>query len=265
MILLTTVLILLEPDLGSSVLTFALGIVLMYTAGVRIGNIAGLLLALTLASLPLVSWYLERNPYIRERWFGHVERTDGVPAEVGLDQIGKAHRDLANGGLWGLGPDGPRYDYFADHTDLIIASIGFSNGLIGVLTVIFAYWLIVMTALQVAQLATRVRPMARQIHGASIMAVGAMFMLVGQAVVNLLVAAGWLPVTGIPLPLVSYGFTSMLTMSIALGIIHSALREVRRALETPPAPPQPPAEPEVAAVPAEEVGDDLAPPARAAS
>ena len=55
-------------------------------------------------------------------------------------------------------------------------------------------------------------------------------MVVAQAFVNLAVAAGMFPVTGVPLPLVSYGFSSMLTMSAALALIHSALREVRRHL-----------------------------------
>ena len=105
--------------------------------------------------------------------------------------------------------------------------------------------LVVSTALHVSQLATRVRPMTPDIHGATILATGAMFMVVGQAFVNLAVAAGLFPVTGVPLPLVSYGFSSMLTMSLALGVIHSAMREVRRQL------PAGEESPDVVAVPAD--------------
>lgn len=230
MIFASTGLIILEPDLGTSVLTFGLGIILMYAAGVRISNIGGLLLALTLPGIGLASAYLEKHSYIRDRWFGHQNRVSGESMAVGLDQIGMAHRDLSSGGLWGLGPDGPRYSYFAAHTDMIVATVGFSTGLLGVAMLLFAYWLIVSTALQVSQLATRIRPMTPEIHGASILATGSMFMIVGQAFVNLAVAAGIFPVTGVPLPLVSYGFSSMLTMSIALGVIHAAMREVRRHL-----------------------------------
>jgi cell division protein FtsW len=228
MIVLTTSLVLLEPDLGTSVLTFGLGIILMYAAGVRITNISGFLLALGLIAIPFVGRYLEQNAYILERFFGYANRGEGL--EVGLDQIGMAHRDLNFGGLWGLGPDGPRWSYFAAHTDMVVASVGFTAGLLGVAMLLFAYWLIVSTALQVSQLATRVRPMTPEIHGATILATGAMFMVVGQAFVNLAVAAGLFPVTGVPLPLVSYGFSSMLTMSVALGVIHSAMREVRAQL-----------------------------------
>lgn len=228
MLLASTALVIFEPDLGTSILTFALGIVVMYAAGVRIFNIGGLMLGIGLFSLPFVSSYLERNPYILERITGHQTRDEQLA--TGLDQIGKAHRDLAYGGWWGQGPDGPRWEYFAAHTDMVVAAVGFSAGLLGVLTLLFCYWLIVSTALQVAQLATRIRPMTAEIHGASILAIGCMFMVVGQAFVNLAVAAGLFPVTGVPLPLVSYGFSSMLTMSVALGIIHSSMREVSRHL-----------------------------------
>ncbi|MBB6015901.1 FtsW/RodA/SpoVE family cell cycle protein [Deinococcus radiopugnans] len=228
MILITTGLVFAEPDLGSSVLMFGLGIILMYAAGVRISNITGFLFALGLAALPLFSRYLEQHPYILARWQGHQARDE--ERAVGLDQIGFAHRDLTWGGWWGQGPDGRRYEYFAAHTDMVVASVGFTTGLLGVVTLLFCYWLIVSVALQTSQLAARIRPMTPEIHGASILATGTMFMIVGQALVNLAVAAGIFPVTGVPLPLVSFGFSSMLTMSVALGIIHSALREVRRNL-----------------------------------
>ncbi|MFC6617719.1 FtsW/RodA/SpoVE family cell cycle protein [Deinococcus radiophilus] len=130
--------------------------------------------------------------------------------------------------MWGLGPDAPRYTLFAAHTDLVISSIGFSLGLIGVLTVLFAYWIIVHTSLNIAQLASKVRPLTPSVHGAAVLAVGCMFLIVGQAMINLAVAVGFLPVTGIPLPLVSYGFSSMLVMSVAMGILHSSMREVQR-------------------------------------
>ncbi|WP_135229901.1 FtsW/RodA/SpoVE family cell cycle protein [Deinococcus fonticola] len=243
MIVVTTALIILEPDLGTSVLTFSLGIVLMFAAGVRISNIAGFMLALGLLSLPVIGRYLETHPYIMERWTGHATRGD-VP-QPGLDQIGLAHRDLTFGGWWGHGPDGLRYQYFAAHTDMVVAAIGFTTGLLGVMMLLFAYWLIVQSSLQVGQLAARIRPMTPEVHGASILATGCMYMIVGQAFVNLLVAAGIFPVTGVPLPLVSYGFSSMLTMSAALGIIHSCMRTVREQL------PDEATNPDLLAVPAD--------------
>ena len=60
-----------------------------------------------------------------------------------------------------------------------------------------------------------------------------MFMVVSQALVNLCVAVGLLPVTGVPLPLVSFGGSSGVAMGIALGLIHAALRGVRQISDQP--------------------------------
>ena len=225
---LSTVFVLIEPDLGSTVLIFSLGLLLMFAAGVRFTNISGLVLIVAILCLPVMSFYLDTHPYILARLHGH---TDAAKAMLtGLDQIGLAHRDLTYGGFWGQGPSGPRYSYFAAHTDMIIASVGFSTGLLGVITVLFAYCLVVKGALKVTSMAIEIRPMNQQVHGAVILASGSMFMVIAQAFVNLAVAAGIFPVTGVPLPLVSYGFSSMFTMSVAFALIHSSLREVRRHL-----------------------------------
>ncbi|AFZ65799.1 FtsW/RodA/SpoVE family cell cycle protein [Deinococcus peraridilitoris] len=229
MIVTTTLLVLLEPDLGTTVLVFSLGIVLMYAAGVRFTSIGLILAALTLFALPFASIYLEKNPYILERIRGHQEsKIDARPE--GATQIDLAHRDMRDGGVYGQGPDAPKYYLPAGHTDMVIASVGFSTGLLGVATIIFAYWLIVQSGLSAAEWASRIRPLTPELHGASIMATGAMFMIVGQAFVNLAVAVGVFPVTGVPLPLVSYGFSSLLAKSVAFAVMHSALREVHRHL-----------------------------------
>ncbi|WP_027480845.1 FtsW/RodA/SpoVE family cell cycle protein [Deinococcus pimensis] len=232
MIFVTTALVLFEPDLGTTILTFTLGVVLIYSAGVRLTSVVAILFVATLGALPFASIYLEKHPYILERVKGHSEeKLDERPQ--GSTQIDLAHRDMQRGGLYGQGPDGPRYRYSADHTDLVIASVAFSTGLLGVATVIFAYWLVVQSGLSVADLAGRIRPLTPELHGASIMATGAMFMIVSQAFVNLAVAVGLLPVTGVPLPLVSYGFSSLLAKSVAFAVMHSAIREVHRHAPKP--------------------------------
>ena len=229
MIFLTTGLVLIEPDLGSTVLIFALGVVIIYAAGVRFTSIGAILAVATLCALPFASIYLEKNPYILKRWQSHsIEKKEDVRQEA--TQIDLAHRDMQLGGIYGQGPDAPKYHLPAGHTDMIIASIGFSTGLLGVATVIFAYWLVVQSGLSVAEWVGRIRPVTPELHGASIMAAGAMFMIVGQAFVNLAVAAGLFPVTGVPLPLVSFGFSSLLAKSVAFAVMHSAIREVHRHL-----------------------------------
>lgn len=227
MIMVTTGLILVEPDLGTTVLTFTLGLTVMYAAGVKISNLGWFGLALMTVAVPFAGIYVEKHPYILARLNSHQNR-EGEMAQ-GLDQVGMAHRDLLNGGMWGQGPDAPRYQYFAAHTDMIIATVGFQGGMVAIGMIFIGYWLIVATALEVGTKVARIRPMTPGLHAAGILATGSMFMVIGQAMINLSVASGIAPVTGVTLPLVSYGFSSMLTMSAALGIIHSCLREVRLA------------------------------------
>lgn len=228
MIIATTGLILAEPDLGTGMLTFILGVTVMFAAGVHIGNVALFFFGTLALAMPLASVYLEKNPYILNRWLGHWNRQEN--ALVGLDQVGMAHRDLELGGWWGHGPDGLRWNYFAAHTDMVVASVGFSSGLLGVTMILFAYSLIITTSLQVAQMAAKIRPLSSEVHGAMVLATGCMFMVVGQAILNLGVAVGVFPVTGVTLPLVSYGLSSIVAMSAALGIIHSCMRTVREQL-----------------------------------
>lgn len=237
----TVALILLEPDLGTSVLTFALGLVLLFSAGVRFQNIGVVVILATAVALPLAGIFLERNPYILERLRGHSEAQAGDVQNAGY-QLYAAQRDMSLGGLWGQGPLAPRFEYFADSTDMVIAPAAFTLGLLGVLTVFFAYFLIIHVATDLMRRAAAVRPMTPELHGASIMVAGAMFMIIGQAFINLTVVVGLAPVTGIPLPLLSFGFSSLLVVSVALAIMHSTQREVRRlerreAIAPPAAPP----------------------------
>lgn len=227
MLVFTTGLVALEPDVGSTLLIFGLGIAVIYAAGVRVSSIAAIFLFVGLLAMPVASNYLEKHSYILERWRGHQEDQAGS-TQQGASQIDLAHRDMRDGGVYGQGPDGPKYYLPAGHTDMVIASVAFSTGLLGVATIIFAYWLVVQSGLSVAEWAARVRPLSPELHGASIMATGAMVMIVGQAFVNLAVAVGIFPVTGVPLPLVSYGFSSLLAKSIGFAVMHSALREVKR-------------------------------------
>lgn len=223
-ILITTALVLIEPDLGSSFLTFGVGLMLLYSAGVRMTNLLGLLMALTPFGLIGADRYLQSHPYILERLRGHAEQPSKAE---GLDQIGMAHRDLKMGGMWGQGPDGLRWSYFAGHTDMIIASIGFSQGLLGVSLVLGSYLLLAHASLGIAKL----RAEARLPNGPGLLAIGGVGAVLLQATANLMVAARITPVTGVPLPLASYGFSSMLASCIALGMLHACIRQTKRELQ----------------------------------
>ncbi|GGJ20001.1 FtsW/RodA/SpoVE family cell cycle protein [Deinococcus roseus] len=230
MIMATVGLVIIEPDLGTSVLIFASGILMMFAAGVRFTSISALILSLFLLALPFASSYLERNPYIVERFFGHVNTVKGQDTSQDSGyQVKQARKAMERGGLWGQGVDGRLPRLPAKDTDMIIASVAFATGFLGVAMIILAYWLVAYVGLGASEMVVSAGTFRPHLHAASIMATGAMFMIVGQAFVNLCVAIGIFPVTGVPLPMVSNGGSSQLAMGIAFGLIHSALREVRLA------------------------------------
>ena len=230
MIMATVGLVILEPDLGTSVLIFASGILMMFAAGVRFTSISALVLSLFLLALPFASSYLERHPYIMARFTGHVNTVQGQDTSQDSGyQVKQARKAMERGGLWGQGVDGRLPRLPAKDTDMIVASVAFATGFLGVAMLILAYWLVVFVGLGAAEMVVSAGTFRPHLHAASIMATGAMFMIVGQAFVNLCVAIGLFPVTGVPLPMVSNGGSSQLAMGIAFGLIHSALREVRLA------------------------------------
>lgn len=229
----TSLLIVLEPDLGTTVLVFGSGIFMMYMAGVRISNITKLLTLVGLLTIPAAGIYLETHPYIKARYEAFiqgifVQDSEAIKAHQSDEgyQIEMARRAMGRGGAWGLGIDEPLPSVPADHTDMIIASIGFSVGFIGFLTVVLGFWLVVHSSIVAVELLLRRAPLTPELHGACVVAAGAMFMIVAQALTNLLVAVGIVPVTGVPLPMVSYGGSSQLAVGIAFGLLHSALRLV---------------------------------------
>jgi rod shape determining protein RodA len=101
------------------------------------------------------------------------------------------------------------------HTDFIFSAIGEELGFVGCLVVLFAFWLVCLRLLNIAQ-------NAKDNFG-SILAIGVLSMLVFEVIVNIGMTVGLAPVTGIPLPWISYGRSAMLTNFIAIGIVESVV------------------------------------------
>ncbi len=97
------------------------------------------------------------------------------------------------------------------HTDFILAVIGEELGVVGMFAVLFLYGLIAYAGLRVAKA-------ARSLHSALI-AVGMTCLIVSQALLNVFAVLGLAPLTGVPLPLVSYGSSSMIVTLAAMGLL----------------------------------------------
>lgn len=109
------------------------------------------------------------------------------------------------------------------HTDFIFSAIGEELGFFGCLGVLFVFWLICWRLIHIAQTAKD--------NFGSLLAIGVLSMLVFQVIVNISMTIGLAPVTGIPLPWISYGRSAMLTNFIAIGIVESVANYRQRAIK----------------------------------
>ena len=143
--------------------------------------------------------------------FGHCEGATCDQSNAGLAA-------LATGGFWGvgLGRSRQKYNYLPEaHNDYIFAIVGEELGLIGTLMIILLYLGLVFCC---------VRIMMRTADRFIALTTGAiMVWLMGQAMINIAMVTGFLPVIGIPLPLISYGGSSLITSLVAIGVLLSLI------------------------------------------
>ena len=201
-------LLLLEPDLGTAItLVVALGGILVVTGTpARTLGAAGVIAS----ALALVAIWFE--PYRRERIFSFLNPWSD--AEGSGFQSVQALIGIGSGGIFGrgLGQSVEKIFYLPEaHTDMIFAIVGEELGLVGATAVIAAYVAFAYAGLRIA---LRCRdPFGKRL------AVGATVLVCGQAAINLAAVMGLAPLTGIPLPFVSYGGSSVVVGLASVGIL----------------------------------------------
>ncbi|MDX6426702.1 MAG: rod shape determining protein RodA [Gaiellaceae bacterium] len=213
-------LVFVQPDIGTAlVYTSALGVVLLI-AGVRWWHL-GALAAVTVISALAVLWLLPAagvnvlKPYQAARLTGFTHpANDPQGATYNLRQSITA---VGAGGLRGrgvLGATQTRLNYLPEHaTDFAFASLAEERGFFGASILLLLYLLIIWRALKIVT-------SARDMYVA-IVAGGIAFMFMFQVFVNAAMTMGIAPITGIPLPFVSVGGSSMITNFLAIGILQA--------------------------------------------
>jgi cell division protein FtsW len=202
------VLLILEPDMGTAIaLLLMLGGMLL-VAGTPVRTLgAGLGVAGALGTLAI---YME--PYRRARFFAFLHPWHDA-AGTGY-QIVQAMIGMASGHVFGvgLGQGVQKIFYLPEaHTDMMLANIGEELGLVGVAAVIGAYGLFAYAGLDIA---LRCRdPFGKRL------ATGLTVLVCSQAAINILAVMGAAPLTGIPLPFLSYGGTSLVVLLAGVGIL----------------------------------------------
>jgi cell division protein FtsW len=208
-----SLLIVVEPDLGTAmVVAFAVAATLI-AAGMRIRDLA--LIAAALAFFGLLMTVVE--PYRMARLTGFLH--PGADASGAGFQAAQAKIALGSGGLFGVGiGNGVQKAYYLPeaHTDMISAVIGEELGLVGILGVVGLFSLFGYAGLQIAK-------KARDNYGKLLVA-GLTSLVLVQATINLFAVMGLAPLTGVPLPFVSYGNSSLMATLFAVGLILNVAR-----------------------------------------
>ncbi|MEM6430756.1 MAG: FtsW/RodA/SpoVE family cell cycle protein [Deinococcota bacterium] len=209
-----------EPDVSTALFVFLLAFVIMIAAGTTLVRLISISTTAALIAVIFAGPYLSQYSYIGERLGGYLDfRGERIDSRGSSYQALQAQRTLVRAGVIGVGPGRPIYVPEAD-TDMIVISIGHALGLLGIATLFSLYFVIAAKGVSIAS----------RVEGPSaLLAIGATIYICLQAGLNLLVASGLVPVTGIPLPFVSYGFNSLISVSIAMGFLHSASRELKLA------------------------------------
>ncbi len=207
--------IFLQPDLGSASIMLAIWLGMVWVAGLSRGALLGMA-ACALVALP-VAWHFLRD-YQRDRLLVFINpQVDPLGAGYTIIQSIIA---VGSGQLFGRGWRAGTQNQLSflpeRHSDFIYSVIGEEWGLIGGLLVVAAFAVLLFRGLRIAQEAAT--PYGR------LLAAGIVSWLGYQAVVNLGMVIGLLPVVGVPLPFVSYGGSAMVTAWVALGLLQGIRR-----------------------------------------
>jgi len=209
-----------QPDLGTSLVYCAALVACLFVAGARwshllvLGTTAVTVVVGVLVLLPEVGIEV-LEPYQKERLTGFTN-PDSDPSGITYN-VTQSITAIGSGGLDGRGVEGAtqtRLDYLPEHaTDFVFASFAEQRGFLGAALLLALYLLVVWRAL-------RIVTVARDAYGA-IVAGGIVFAFLFQVFVNVGMTMGIAPVTGIPLPFVTVGGSSMVVNLIAVGVLLS--------------------------------------------
>lgn len=212
LVLVPTLLIARQPDLGTSILVAAAGFFVVFLSGIRWRVLIGTLLAL-LAFVPIL-WHMMRD-YQKQRVLTLLN-PESDPLGSGYHII-QSKIAIGSGGIYGKGwlnGTQSQLDFLPErHTDFIFAVFSEEFGMMGAVVLLSLYAFIILRSLYIA---TKAQDNFGRLLAGSL---GLTFFV--YLFVNVGMVSGILPVVGVPLPLVSYGGTSMVTLMVGFGILMS--------------------------------------------
>ncbi|GAC1437353.1 MAG: putative lipid II flippase FtsW [Solirubrobacteraceae bacterium] len=214
-----------QPDLGSGMVYVIIALAVLYVAGTSWKHFAALFtlavvaITMVLVAAPAAGVHVLK-PYQVDRLTAFLNPSDN-PAKQGYQQI-QSKIAIGSGQKTGRGAQASqtRLNFLPEYqTDFIFAVVGERYGFVGAAVVLSLYALMIWRAL-------RILTLAKNLYGALI-AGGIVAMLMFQVFVNVGMTVGIMPITGVTLPLMSYGGSSVLTTFLALGLLQSIYVQAR--------------------------------------
>jgi cell division protein FtsW len=203
-----------QRDMGTALATTAIAFIVLFVGGARLRHLAatagGLLAVATVRVLT--------SPYIRDRFAGYFNRGEDI-----ADVNWQAHQSLislGSGGIFGVGFGASRQKlaWLPDsHTDFIFSILGEETGLVGTIAVSLLFLLLALRALKIS---TR----SGDAFG-EMLVLGLASSVFVYASLNMLVATGLFPVTGLPLPFISYGGSALVVNAVSIGVLLNVSRK----------------------------------------
>src|SRR5438045_4942890 len=197
-----------QPDLGTALTYLPIAVMGLFLGGLRFKQAAVIVLSGALL-LPL-GWHVLK-PYQRDRLtsFMHPE----ADSQGSGYQVNQSLIAIGSGGIWGNSEGSQTHLAFlpVPQTDFIFAAFAEEHGFVGALGVMLLYFIVLMRLTQNAKTAPD--------RAGTFVVMGVVAVLSFHILVNIGMVVGFMPVTGIPLPLMSYGGSSVLFMFLALGMV----------------------------------------------
>jgi len=201
-------LVMAEPDFGTALTIAMIVAAMLFTAGLRPRYFA----SVAVGAVPVVYWLVFHSTYRHNRVLAFLNPYDD-PLGKGF-QIIQSFIAVGTGGISGVGlMEGKQKLFYLPEpqTDFVFAVIGEELGFIGAIALIVAFGVILWRGWRASARCT--------CEFGRLLAIGLTVMVVGQALVNMSVVLGLLPTKGIPLPLISYGGSSLFITLVAVGIL----------------------------------------------
>ena len=225
--LLPAAMVMIQPDLGSSLVYIVIVVAILFVAGISwrhfaaLGALGAVAITCVLVAAPAAGVEVLHD-YQKDRLTSFLNPSESASREAYQQEQSKAA--IGSGEKTGRGDRATqtKYDFLPEHhTDFVFAVVGERWGFVGAAIVLSLYALLIWRGL-------RTLTVAKNLFGA-LLAGGIVAMLLFQVFINVGMTLGIMPITGIPLPLMSYGGSSVITTFLALGLLQSVAAQGRAA------------------------------------